>query len=114
MVNGISYAIAGIFAFTKKIGYSSQNVANVNSEAYKRDVTTIKEDKLGLPEVNSRKDTAPGMRVPETDGTIRELSNVDLAIEMADMIVAQRAYEANLKTLKTQDEQVKAVLDILA
>jgi|WetSurMetagenome_2_1015567.scaffolds.fasta_scaffold11893_3 flagellar hook protein FlgE len=41
-----------------------------------------------------------------------EMSNVDLASEMADMIVAQRAYEACAKMFTTTDEMLKTLVNI--
>lgn len=38
--------------------------------------------------------------------------NVDLAQQQANQIVAQRAFEANLKVIQTADELEKALLDI--
>ena len=42
-----------------------------------------------------------------------ELSNVDLAEELPQTILAQRGYEANLKTIQTYDETLKSIIDIL-
>ena len=42
-----------------------------------------------------------------------EASNVDPAEETVQMIMAQRGYEANLKSLATQNEMQEAILDIM-
>jgi len=42
-----------------------------------------------------------------------ETSNVDPAEETVQMIMAQRGYEANLKSLATQNEMQEAILDIM-
>ncbi|MBW2304960.1 MAG: flagellar hook protein FlgE [Deltaproteobacteria bacterium] len=42
-----------------------------------------------------------------------EQSNVELAKEITDTIPLQRGYEANIKTIKTQDEMLGTILDIL-
>jgi flagellar hook protein FlgE len=41
-----------------------------------------------------------------------ELSNVDLASQMADLIVAQRAFEANSKIVTTSDEMLQTVVNM--
>ncbi|MCE8019859.1 flagellar hook protein FlgE [Halomonas sp. MCCC 1A11036] len=41
-----------------------------------------------------------------------ETSNVDMARELVDMIVAQRAYQANSQTIKTQDELLQTVINL--
>jgi flagellar basal-body rod protein FlgG len=43
-----------------------------------------------------------------------QASGSDIATAMVDMILDQRAFEANLKTIKTQDEMVGSILDIVA
>jgi flagellar hook protein FlgE len=49
-------------------------------------------------------------------GTIQsgalELSNVDLSAQMADLIVAQRAFEANSKIITTSDELLQDVVNL--
>ncbi len=42
-----------------------------------------------------------------------EASNVDMAEEMTQMMLGQRAYEFNLKSIKTADEMLESVFDIL-
>jgi flagellar basal-body rod protein FlgG len=42
-----------------------------------------------------------------------EMSNVDIAEEMVQMMLAQRAYQVNIKSLKSADEMLESVLDIL-
>ncbi len=41
-----------------------------------------------------------------------ELSNVDLSAQMADLIVAQRAFEANSKIVTTSDEMLQTVVNM--
>lgn len=49
-------------------------------------------------------------------GTIQsgavEDSNVDLTSELVNMITAQRYYQANAQTIKTQDTLVQTLLNI--
>jgi flagellar hook protein FlgE len=45
-------------------------------------------------------------------GGALELSNVDLANEMANLITAQRAFEANAKIITTSDEMLQAVVNL--
>jgi flagellar basal-body rod protein FlgG len=42
-----------------------------------------------------------------------EMSNVDTAEEMVQMMLAQRAYQVNIKSLKSADEMLESVFDIL-
>jgi flagellar hook protein FlgE len=42
-----------------------------------------------------------------------ENSNVDLVSEFADMIITQRAFQANSKTITTSDQMLQTVLQML-
>jgi flagellar basal-body rod protein FlgC len=44
---------------------------------------------------------------------VKETSNVDLAEEIPNLMIAQRGYEANLKTIQTQEEVLGSLLDIV-
>ncbi|WP_445011147.1 flagellar hook protein FlgE [Vreelandella stevensii] len=41
-----------------------------------------------------------------------ETSNVDLARELVDMIIAQRSYQANSQTISTQDELLQTIINL--
>jgi flagellar hook protein FlgE len=41
-----------------------------------------------------------------------EDSNVDLTAELVDMIVAQRVYQANAQTIKTQDQVLQTLVNL--
>ena len=41
-----------------------------------------------------------------------ETSNVDMAKQLVDMIVAQRAYQANSQTIKTQDDILQTAINL--
>ena len=45
-------------------------------------------------------------------GQALEASNVDMSTELVDMIVAQRTYQANAQTIKTQDQVLQTLLQI--
>jgi flagellar basal body rod protein FlgG len=112
MIPGIQSSLAALFTFGKKISSNSQNVANSNTDGYKKRVTRVSEGRRGLPEAQTTISDTPGLIIQEEDKT-RETSNVDLTEEMPQMMIATRAYEANLKSIKTQDEVLKSTLDML-
>jgi flagellar hook protein FlgE len=41
-----------------------------------------------------------------------EASNVDMTQELVSMIIAQRAFQANSQTIKTQDEVLQTVVNL--
>ncbi len=113
MVTGIGASLAGIAAFEKKAAVAADNIANSNTTGYKKSESVITEDAAGLPEVNAKRVDTPGPVIQEPDGGLSEQSNVELAEELTQTIVAQRGYEANVKTLQAQNRMLGTVLDIL-
>lgn len=113
MISGISSSLSGLNAFARKLSVAADNVANIGTEAYKAKIPTIVEDKNALPEIRTTVDNNPGTLFQETDGTFLESSNVEIAREIPRMSLSQRGYEANLKALKTQDELIGTLLDMI-
>jgi flagellar hook protein FlgE len=66
--------------------------------------------------VNAGGLTAPGAPGSGSLGVIQssalETSNVDLSAQMADLIIAQRAFEANSKIITTSDELLQDVVNM--
>ncbi|MBI4799907.1 MAG: flagellar hook-basal body complex protein [Desulfarculus sp.] len=62
----------------------------------------------------------PAVAAPGTPGHgeivagAMQASGTDIASSMVDLIIDQRAFEANLKTIKTQDDMLGSILDVLA
>jgi len=112
MISGISASLSALFAFGTKLSGIAHNVANSDTNGFKKTTATIKEDSLGLPQVNLMKSDSPGAIV-QVEGLLKETSNVDLAEEFPQMMIAQRGYEANIKALKVQDDVLKSTLDVL-
>jgi flagellar hook protein FlgE len=116
MTFSIQSTLSAIKAFGEKMGVTANNIANVETEEFKKSRATLIED----PEKNvtveiTLSDTPGPVAVEATDGqfTEKELSNVDLAEEIPQTVVAQRGYEANLTAIRTQDELMKSVIDII-
>lgn len=112
MISGTSASIAALLTFGKKLSSTAGNVANVNTDGYKKRVSTIVEGGERLPELSVRESDSPGALVDEA-GVMRETSNVDLGEELPQMIVSQRGYEANIKVLEAQEDLERVTLDIL-
>ncbi len=116
MISALNGTISALRAFVTKMGVTSDNIANVNSDGFKRNKATLHEGDNGGVRVEISKDDSPGFRYDTfEDGkkVEKETSNVDLAEEIPDLMVTRRAYQANLKTIKTQDEMLGALLDTI-
>ena len=115
MIESLSSTLSALRAFSKKMAVTANNIANVNSDDFKRSEAILKEGEPGAVEVEIRQIDSEGPIIPaSTDGMEnRELSNVDLTTELPNAITAQRGFEANLKMIKTEDEMIGSILDIL-
>ncbi len=117
MVTGLGSTLSSLQAHDRKMASSANNIANVNTNGYKRDQVVLTEGEAGDVRVNLRKDLSPAPQdplAPEAPGVETELSNVDLADEMSGMIPTEIGYKANLKTIQTRDEMIGTLLDTLA
>ena len=110
----IQSTLSAIKAFGVKMGVTANNIANVETEGFKKSKATLVEGPKNNVEVEITQPNTPGpVVVDATDGQLTEMSNVDLVEEIPQTILAQRGYEANLATLRTQDEMLKSIIDII-
>lgn len=109
-------AISALYAFRKKMDVTSNNIANVNTDEFKKSRATLNEGPTGGVEVHIQEVNTPGIpkKTIQNDRVVDvESSNVDLAEELTDMIATQNAYNANLKSTQTLDDMLGSLLDIL-
>jgi flagellar basal-body rod protein FlgC len=115
MISAIHTALSGLPAIGKQIEVIAHNIANVNTDGFKKPKTGfVKIPRGGRPPC-FKKAASPGPTVLRDTGgnqTMVELSNVDLGEEVAQQIAAQRSFEANLQTLRTGDALLGSILDI--
>ena len=124
MINGVYAALSALDGFSTKTAVVSNNVANSNTDDYKKSRAVLEEGLNGGVEVSIQKIDTPGTPVSyEDNNTVgaegassaqtKETSNVDLAEETVQLITAQRGHEANLTSIKVQDEMQGSIIDIL-
>ena len=117
MIAGLSSTVSSLQAHDRKMAVNANNIANVNTNGYKRDQAVLVEGGAGDVRVNLRKDMSPAPEdrlAPDAPNVEKELSNVDLADEMTGMIPTEIGYKANLKTIQARDEMMGTLLDTLA
>lgn len=117
MISATQSALSALNAFSTKINSNANNVANIQSEGFKKTRVTNKEtENGGVKAVVDTVDTPGMIRMEETsNGTeMVELSNVDMAQELVDSNLNTRFYQANLKTISAEDEMMQSVLDLKA
>jgi flagellar basal body rod protein FlgC len=113
VIDSIGSTLAGLSVHAQKVRTVAHNVANVNTEEFKKDCVTIHSNAFGQPEANTSRVNTPGYTIPGPEGEV-EMSNVDIVEEMVDMTLGKNGFLANLKVLKREEERFDSVLDILA
>ena len=112
----LNAALSALGAHEKKLDVTANNIANLNTEGFKKSRAVLQEaNPSGVVVTISRVNT-PGSPILPMDGTgeMRESSNVDLAEEIVALQTTKHGFQANLKTLKTEDEMLGSLFDILA
>jgi len=104
MTDAMNIGAAGLRAAEARVNVRAQNIVNWLSEDYRPIEAEQTTDASGAPRVRVS-------RPPELQG---EYPFVDLASELVDMKMAQRAYEASAKVIRTADEMSKTLLDAIA
>jgi flagellar basal-body rod protein FlgC len=113
MISAYNSALTALQAFGTKIQANSNNIANANTDGFKKTRVIMAE---ALPQgVKAQVDTVtvPGTSVfQETNKGLElvELSNVELSSEVPEMNLASQFYKANLKTVETVNEMTGALL----
>ena len=116
MISGISNSLSGLAAAQSKINAAAHNIANANTDGFKKTRAILEESAAGGVQVTLDTVHTPGpISFKETDqGVVPiELSNVDLAEEMVELIVSKHSFQANLGALRIQDDILGSLLDIV-
>jgi flagellar basal body rod protein FlgG len=116
MSNAMNIALMGLGAFGKKLDVTANNVANVNTNGFKKSRADMAEAYPEGVKVTLSRLNDPGTPLPVENGSevMEESSNVSLEEEMVSLITTRYMYEANLKVVKTQDDLLGELLDVKA
>src|SRR5262245_11521577 len=115
MIGALHSALSGLTAFSTQVAVSAHNVANVNTDGFKKSRTEFIAIESGGVRLAIQTDEPAGPTILNHTGYAPaqlELSNVDLGEEAVNQIIGQRGFEANLQALKTADEMLGHILDI--
>jgi flagellar basal body rod protein FlgG len=116
MIPFISSNLSALRALGKKVSVIANNVANIESEGFKKSRAVLIEGSKNHVSVDISRVETPGPLIDvEEDGKMvqKEMSNVDLAQEIPQSSLAKTFYRANLKVVKEADEMLGTLLDIL-
>lgn len=129
----LTSALSGLTAASTRVGATANNVANQRTvgkpeategseKVYQaQDVlqTSVEPDGGTRAQVVNRQPEGgllaydPNSPLANDEGLV-EAPNVDLGREITDLIQAEHAYKANLKTLQTAEELEREVTDIIS
>lgn len=98
----ISSNVSSIQSHQTWMNNNANNVANVNTDRFVPNSTVIQDTSNGSTQAISQKATDNGSQMSQTD----------LAKEMTDQIMIQKGVEANVQSIRTQDEMLGSLLDI--
>ncbi len=118
MSGGLFTSLSGVSAFGRNLDLTANNIANSNTDGFKKSRTEFVESApagLGVQTEIQKIDT-PGVEALENTPQGQQLveqSNVDLGEEMVNLIISQRGFEMNLAALRVQEETLGRLMDIL-
>ncbi len=124
MIQAFNAALAGLRVSAVRLGVAAENIVNVHSSGSLSPYDGYVPKRLeqtttahGTPAVAVKPVSQPFYPVYDpadsragADGLVG-YPNVDLAANIVDLMIAQRSYEANLVTMRTASEMMKALLD---
>ena len=116
MITSVNSNVSALQAFSKQVAVSANNVANALSDDFKKSRAINTGGENGQVQTVITKINTPGPLVDDplsTTGALKELSNTDIAEEMTNQIIASQGYKANTKVIKTYEETMGSLLDLI-
>ena len=107
---------SALTAFSNQMSVSANNVANVYSDDFKASRARNSQGENGQVVTTITKDNRPGPLVEDplqTDGSLKELSNTDIAEEMVQQVSASQGFDANAKVIQTMDDTLGSLIDVM-
>jgi flagellar basal-body rod protein FlgC len=112
MPNAADIALAALRAFDRKSEIIANNIANVNTDGFKKSRGNMVQTTLPGVAVSPQQINTPG-DIITINGVQRESSNVNVEEELITLMVTQRDYEANIRTVKATQEMQGTLFDLM-
>ncbi|MQX46247.1 flagellar basal body rod protein FlgC [Sinorhizobium medicae] len=132
LTSALKVSASGLQAESTRLRIVSENIANARStgdapgtDPYRRKTISfaaevdrasgaslVEVERLGTDDSDFNVEFDPGNPAADEKGKVK-LPNVNILIEMADMREANRAYEANLQTIKQARDLISQTIDLL-
>ncbi len=115
MFSGFAAAVSGIQAGSRVLGVNAHNIANAQTDNFKRTRATLEESSAGGVVVSLNTASRPGVQLSagEDPFNSRQESNVALEEELISILGASNLVEANVASAQFQDQALGSLLDIL-
>lgn len=107
-------SLSGVRAGMDALSVSAHNLANVNTDGFKKKVVDLSEDANGGVSANISESTSPGPTYLDKNDEIVEGSNVDISEEAVNQITARNFISSNLAVIARTDEALESLFDIMA
>lgn len=115
MISAYSSTLSALSAYGNQVAVVANNTANIHTENFEKSRAVMHSthptgveahvETIQTPEPMAIMSTPEGM-------SLVEQSNVDLAEEVTTLLIANRAYQANLSILKSEHERVGHLIDM--
>lgn len=132
LTSALKVSASGLQAESTRLRIVSENIANARStgdvpgaDPYRRKTVSfaaevdrasgaslVEIDRIGTDDSDFSIEFDPGSPAADEKGMVK-MPNVNILIEMADMREANRAYEANLQTIKQSRDLISQTIDLL-
>lgn len=107
-------SISSIRAATDMRSISAHNIANSNTDGYKKQHVNLRADHGSGVIVDITESTETGSLYKNRRGDTVETSNVNYIDEVVTQIKARHLLSANAATIKYTDKAQKSIMDIIA
>lgn len=117
MISSIGNTISALNAYGTGLSVKANNIANADSENFKKSRALYVEGDNGdvIAEISKVGLESELLALSGAEAaTEAQPSNVELAEEIPGMMIDQKGFEANLSVIKTKDEMLGSILDIIA
>ncbi|MEA3543639.1 MAG: flagellar basal body rod C-terminal domain-containing protein [Thermodesulfobacteriota bacterium] len=109
----VNTSISALHALGTRQSVTANNIATSETTGFKKSTTILAEGANGAVMTKAQPVNTPGTMINQPDGSLEEMSNVDLGQELISTISTKNAYEANLKALQTSMDMEDTVLDLI-
>ena len=116
MISALNSTVSALQAYIRNLGVTANNISNVNTDGYKKYKAVMQEGPTGNVQAKVSRVDTPGYHYRAVENSQRiekETSNVELVDEIPDLMITRRAFEANIKSIQTQDKILGSLLDII-